>query len=514
MHGRTWLAALTLFPVVALGGCSGGPSAEAPAPARAAAAAETRPNIVWILAEDMSPNFGSYGETTISTPNVDRLAAEGVRFTDAIVTNPICSPSRSALITGMYQTTIGAHHPRSGRGTARIRLPEGVRTLPEIFKDAGYLVLNVSREDFTRSDEEVKASAAVDAEKTDYNFDWNDGVFDRVHWRARRPGQPFFAQVQISGGKARGRGNEERWPARAKKELGSVTPRASIHLPPYLPDDPVIREDWAQYLDAVRYTDFEVGQVLDRLAAAGELDNTCVVFLTDHGVSHVRNKQFLYDGGIHVPLVIRGPSLARGAVRGDLVQQIDLSATTLAFAGLPIPAAMQGRNLFATGYQPRQYAFSARDRADETVDRIRSVRTDRYKYIRNFHPRRPYLQPNVYKDGKPIVEAMRRLHAAGKLNREQALIMAATRPAEELYDLHADPFELRNLADDPGHRGALREMSGALDRWMRDTNDRGPESMAAYDSEMEVYLRERDGESRATTRRNIELMKRWAAEGI
>lgn len=484
-------------------------SGSAPPPESAA-----QPNVVWILVDDMSADFGVYGEDTIETPNVDRLAAEGLRFEQAIATSPVCSVFRSALITGMYATTIGAHHHRSGRGELKIHLPEQVRLLPEMFQDAGYHTINVNREEFTRSASEVRSDPEVGIAKTDYNFEWDRDVYELTHWRARPAGQPFFAQVQLRGGKLRGHGNTDRWPARARETLGSNTAAEDVVLPPYLPDDPVIREDWRQYLDAVRYTDWEVGEIVQALEDAGELDNTIVVFLTDHGISHVRNKQFLYEGGIHIPLVMRGPGIPRGAVREDPIEHIDLAATSLALAGLPVPEWMQARNVLAPGYEPRRYVYATRDRMDETVDRIRAVRSDRYKYLRNFHPRRPYLQPNAYKDDKPIIQAMRRLHAKGKLDRNQSLIMAETRPVEELYDLRADPYELNNLADDPAHAAVLAEMRGALDRWMKETGDRGPEDPAMYDSDMAEYVGARAAAGRdADTRRNIELMKRWAAEG-
>jgi arylsulfatase A-like enzyme len=464
-----------------------------------------RPNIVWMIAEDMSANFACYGETTITTPNVDRLAAEGVKFDRAFVTGPICSISRSALITGMYQTSIGAQHHRSGRGELKIQLPPGITPLPKLFKDAGYHTSNLNIENFT------KQGGAVPIAKTDYNFEWDKSMYDKTHWSTRSSGQPFFAQVQLNGGKLRGRGDGEQWPRRAEQALGSRTPASAVKLPPYLPDDPVIREDWAQYLDTVRYTDWEVGRVLERLKEAGELDKTVVFFMTDHGISHVRNKQFLYDGGIHVPLVARGPKLKPGTVRSDLVQQIDVAATSLAIAGIANPATMQARDLLAENYEPRRYVFAARDRADETVDRIRGVRSEQYKLIRNFHPNRPYLQPNAYKDGKPIVQAMRRLHAEGKLTPEQALIMRETRPAEELYDLKKDPYELKNLADDPARQDVLKELRGVLDDWITRTDDRGrnPEPPEMYDSDMAVA----GGNGKGPARRNIETMKKWAAEG-
>ena len=475
-----------------------------------AAAAEERPNIVWIIVEDMSANFGCYGETSIETPHVDRLAAEGLRFTNAVVTAPVCSAARSALITGMYQTSIGAHHHRSGRGELKIRLPEDVRLVPRLFKDAGYRVLDLKPDEFLRSGDDLERDAKVGVAKTDYNFEWDESVYDREHWAQRPEGQPFFAQVQLHGGKHRGHGNGDRWPARVRKALGSVTPREAVELPPYLPDDPVIVEDWAQYLDTVRFTDHEVGQVIERLRQAGELERTYVFFITDHGISHVRHKQFCYEGGIHIPLIVRGPGIEAGKVRRDPVEHIDLAATSLALAGIGVPPWMQARDVLAKGYAPREHVVSARDRCDETVDRIRSVRGTRWKYIRNFYPKRPYLQPNAYKDAKPIVQAMRRLHVAGKLTEAQALVLAETRPPEELYDLEADPYELRNLALASEHAAVLGEMRRTLALWIAETGDRGrePEPEAMYDSDMAVYLR-----GRPALEGTVELMKGWAADG-
>lgn len=254
---------------------------------------------------------------------------------------------------------------------------------------------------------------------------------------------------------------------------------------------------------------------MKRLKDAGEWENTVLFFWTDHGISHVRTKQFLYDGGIHVPLVIRGPGIASGNIRADLVEHIDIAATTLGLAGRPIPAAMQGRDLFASNYQPREFVFAARDRADETVDRIRSVRSERFKYIRNFYPTRPYLQPNRYKDDKAIVQAMRRLHTAGKLNAEQASIMADTRPREEFYDLKTDPHELRNLAGDPRSAEALQRHRSALAAWIERTDDHGrqPENEEVY---MSYCYDDRPEGGRGNQNdifdRNVKLMRRWSKE--
>lgn len=469
-----------------------------------------RPNIVWILVDDMSPNFSCYGETAIRTPNVDALAAEGTRFSRAFVTAPICSISRSALLTGCYQTSIGCQNHRSGSAKYPITLPVGMKTVPQQMKESGYHTCNVSVDDF------LLANGAVKIAKTDYNFVWDRrSTYDSNHWAARQAGQPFFAQVQLHGGKYRGDRPGPQWPAKVRATLGSIASPNVVNLPPYLPGDPTIREDWAQYLDTVRYTDWEVGRVIQRLKEAGELDRTVIFFWTDHGISHVRNKQFLYDGGIQVPLVVRGPGIPAGKVRGDLVEHIDIAATTLALAGLPRPSSMQARDFFAQDYTPKEFVFAARDRADETVDRIRSVRSEGYKYIRNFYPIRPYLQPNRYKDEKAIVQAMRRLHAAGQLDHNQALIMAETRPREELYDLKADPHELRNLAGDPAFAATLIRHRTALDDWIVRTDDRGrtPEPEEVYLNYLTDYRPGAAPGNRNTVfEKNIELMRRWTKE--
>jgi arylsulfatase A-like enzyme len=471
-----------------------------------------RPNVVWIVVEDMSADFSCYRDAGVRTPAVDALAAEGTKFTRAYVTAPICSICRSALITGRYQTSIGAQHHRSSVQGHRIQLPVGVRLVPEILREAGYHTNNLTLEAFLRGstgEEPVKVA------KTDYNFEWNErAAYDAVHWTARGRGKPFFVQVQLNGGKYRGQAPGSAWPERVKQELGRVTDPASVKLPPWLPDDPVIRADWAQYLDTVRMTDHEVGRVVARLREAGELDRTVIFFMTDHGVSHVRNKQFLYDGGVHVPLVVRGPGIAAGEVRDDVVEHIDLAACTVVLAGLPVRGVMHGRNVLGEGYEARRYVFAARDRADETEDLIRSVRDRRWKYIRNGFPNRPWLQPNRYKDEKAVLQAMRRLHAAGKLTAEQALIMAAERPVEELYDCETDPHEFRNLAKDPAHAAVLVEMRQALRDWQARTGD-----PADVETE-EVYRIETTaqhpggGKNQAGEiyRRNVETMLRWRRE--
>lgn len=477
------------------------------------------PNILWFVVDDMSPHFSCYGETLIQTPAVDKLAVEGTKFTRAYVTAPVCSACRSALITGMYQTTIGAHHHRSGRGEIKIHLPEGVRPVPELFQKAGYFTcIGSGLPDadhrgvaFGAEKGRKKGGGGSRLGKTDYNFEWDAKMYDSHDW-AGRGEKPFFMQVQLHGGKLREGDEKARatFQQRVISELGSATDPQKVTLPPYYPRDPVLLEDWALYLDAVRLTDQHVGRVIARLEQEGLLENTLIIFMTDHGISHARGKQFLYDEGTHVPFVVRGPGIARGAVRTDLIEHIDMAAISLAAAGLPIPAAMQGRDVFAKDHQPREAVFAARDRCDETIERLRSVRTDRFLYIRNFHPQRPHLQPNAYKDGKAIVQTLRGLHEAGKLpSVAEELLFSPTRPAEELYEYQGARFQVTNLAANPDFKAQLEAHRAKLDRWITSSADKGPESEAMYDSDMVEYLKKPNPE----VARNIALMKQWAKEG-
>ncbi len=470
-----------------------------------------RPNVVWIIPDDMSANFSCYGETAIKTPNVDQLAADGVKFTNAYVTAPVCSTCRSAFITGMYQTTIGAHHHRSGRGEQKINLPEGIKLVPKLFQEAGYHTSITSW-----------PSRKGKLGKTDYNFEWDPSVYDGNDWSARKEGQPFFAQIHTPGGKLRGKDASgwEKISSAAERTLGSRSTINAVTLPPYYPNDPDILQDWAAYLDSVRMTDVMVGEVLARLEEEGVRDNTLVLFMTDHGISHARGKQFLYDEGLHVPLVISGPGIEAGSVRDDLVEHIDIAALSLAAAGIAIPETMQAKDILAKDYSPRESVFAARDRCDETVDHIRSVRTKDFKYIRNFLPKRPYLQPCAYKDAKRILIALRQCHEDGTLDPVQELLFREVRPAEELYDVNADPYEINNLANDPKFADTLEDLRERLDSWMEETDDKGrqPESAEMYDSDMAAYTgtfkaRKNDPSHLKVIEDNIALMKLWAAEG-
>ncbi len=427
--------------------------------------AKDRPNILWILSEDISPDLSCYGTAAVQTPNLDKLAIHGVRYTNAFTTSPVCSASRSAMITGMYQTSVGIHHHRSHRDDG-YTLPEPVRLITEYFREAGYFTANVK----------TAAPGVRGSGKTDFNFKFNK-PFDGSDWNQRKPGRPFFAQLSIS---MTHRGGH--WKGLRQKLKNPVDP-AKVKLPPYYPDHPVSRDDWATYLDSIQMMDGFVGKILKRLEDEGLADNTVVIFIGDHGRCHVRGKQWLYDGGIHIPLIIRWPGkLKAGQVCDDLVSSIDISATVLKIADIEPPKYMEGRVFLGPGAKKREYIIAARDRCDETYDRIRCVRTKRYKYIRNFMPERPYTQINRYKERSyPMLPLMKELHAEGKLTPVQALFMAPRKPVEELFDLQNDPYEINNLADSSKHRPILEKMRGILDKWIEETGDKGqfPEAESA-----------------------------------
>ena len=267
--------------------------------------------------------------------------------------------------------------------------------------------------------------------------------------------------------------------------------------------------------------DLQVGQIIDRLKKEGEFKNTIIFFITDHGVSHARGKQFCYDEGMMIPFFVHAPNRVKGGtVRKDPVLHIDLAATSLYFAGIEIPKYMEARTLFGPNSTKREFAVSARDRCDETYDRIRAVRSLEYKYIRNGYPERPHLQPCAYKDNKEIYIAIRDWGEKGKLNDlQQKLLLSPTRAKEELYDLKKDPWELNNLADNPEHSKTLQEMRKNLNQWIRDTGDLGQnvEPMKMYDSDMKVYLdglaNRGRGDRLDEIKSNIAQMKKWWKEG-
>ncbi len=417
-----------------------------------------QPNILWIMAEDMSADLACYGTPVVQTPCLDAFAAEGVRYTNAFTTAPVCSASRSAMMTGMYQTSIGAHHHRSHRKDG-YTLPAPVRPITAYLREAGY---------FT-------ARGCGYSGKTDLNYKCAERLFDGKDWSERAEGQPFFAQVTLPVTHRSFKRDKDR----------PVDPDR-VNLPPYYPDHPVARRDWADYLESIQIMDSQVAALLARLEKEGLADSTAVIFIGDHGRCHVRGKQWLYDGGIHIPFILRWPGKAEpGRVCDHMVSAIDISATVLQIAGIDAPGHMEGRVLLGPDAERRSHIIAARDRCDETVDRIRCVRDARYKYIRNFMPEKPYTQKNAYKERQyPVLALMKELHAGGKLTPAQALFMAPQKPKEELYDLETDPHEIDNLLAgtlSKEQSAKLDEMRAILEKWIAQTDDQGrlPEDPAA-----------------------------------
>ena len=416
--------------------------------AASALSANDRPNIIWIVVEDASAHIEPYGETAIKTPTLNQMAKDGIRFDQAFVTAPVCSPSRSAMVTGMYQMTLGAHNHRSQGRSGKSKGPEAyhasykvpVPLIPELFRKAGYYVTNKT--------------------KTDYNFIPPDTLYHGKEWSKASPDQPIFAQIQLRGGKNR------RAPSHADP--------ASLTLPPYYPDHDEIRKDWATYLDSWVQVDVEVKRIFAALEKANRLKNSAIFFWTDHGISHLRGKQYLYEEGLRIPFIVQLPKKAKaGTVRTDIVEHIDIAAASLALANIPIPEHVQGRDILSPSHTPRTHVFAGRDRCDETVDIMRCIRDSQYKYIRNFMSHVSHSQPNQYKDGKRILKTIRTLNAEGKLSEIQARPFEPRRPPEELYDLKSDPHELNNLAADPTHKARLEVMRTQLYQRMREERDMG-----------------------------------------
>jgi uncharacterized sulfatase len=427
------------------------------APLRAADAPPSRlPNIVWIFGEDMGPELGCYGDPNAITPNMDRLAHEGVRFTRCFTHAPVCAPSRSGLITGRYPTSIGTHHMRS-----TLLKPPPMFT--EYLRQAGYVVAWPTKSNYG---------------KTDFNFVVPKNAFDIVEdWTKNVPKQPFFGFFNIlTSHESQIRAPGERFAQNvARLKPSERRDPAKMKLPAYYPDTPEVRRDLANYYELVTAVDYKIGDVLDALEKAGVADNTVIILTGDHGRGLPRSKRWVYNQGIHVPLIVHWPGKIKpGTVREDLVCFLDFAPTTLALAGAEIPKEMQGQVILGPKTAPeRKYIFAARDRMDETYDRIRSVRDKRFQYIRNFHPELPYAQRIAYMEEMPTMRVWRKLNAEGKLNAVQKQFFAPTKPPEELYDVEADPDEVNNLVGDPRYQEKLKELRDVLDQWLVETGDLG-----------------------------------------
>ncbi len=460
----TTIATLCL---VMLAGCqeSAEPAQDTPPP---------RPNILWIVGENLKLDLGIYGAPNVHTPHLDSLARDGLRFTRVFATSPVCAPSRSAFMTGMYQTSTDTHNMRSHRDDD-FRLPAGVRPLTHWLQDAGYFTANITH----------IGEREVGTGKLDLNFVNEGPIYQSDDWEELRHRQPFFAQINTpeveydiydrqSAEKPRVKWVGEDWhPQVATAE--NVTP------PPYYPDHEITRQEWARYLNSVSGMDVRIGWIMDRLLADGLADNTIVVFFSDNGRLEARGIHWAWDTGLHVPMIIHWPTnfeappqYQPGGVNEEVISLLDLTATTLWMAGIERPPLMQSRRFLGPDADPaRTYAFSARDRIDETVLRIRSVRGARFHYLRNVEAQQGFPTLNRYKEKCFLVKPlMRTLHQEGRLT-GAALQLMQPLPYEELYDTEADPHEINNLAGSAEHQGILQQYRAALDTWIAETGDLG-----------------------------------------
>jgi arylsulfatase A-like enzyme len=422
-----------------------------------------QPNMLWLVAEDLSPEFlNIYGDSTVATPHIDRLAREGMRFDQFFSVSGVCAPSRAAIATGMYPTSVGTHNMRNtsaysysipGIIAYSAVLPPEVRMHSEHLRMAGYFCTNNAKEDF--------------------QFERPLTAWDRqgrnAHWRDREdPGQPFFSIFNFEVCHESGM-----W---RNKDLPLKVDPAKVKIPPYYPDTQVVREEMARMYSNVALMDSLVGIVLQQLEEDGLLEKTIVFWYSDNGGPLPRHKRELYDTGIRIPLVIRFPNQQlAGTVNSDLVSFTDLKPTLISLAGKPVPGYIQGQAFLGQykAEKPRQYIHAARDRMDTEYDRVRAIRDKRFKYIRNFEPDKPFIQQIIYRKQMRLMQELDSLYLAGALQGDAALWYRQTKPEEELYDLEKDPFELVNLAGQPDMAPELERMRKAMDAWIADVGDLG-----------------------------------------
>jgi arylsulfatase A-like enzyme len=419
-----------------------------------------KPNILWIVTEDISPALGCYGDSYAITPAIDKFAEQSIRFEHAYATAPICAPSRSCLITGIYATSLGTQHLRT-----EVLKPDHVKAFPEYLKEAGYFVSNYGKSDYNFSPEGI----------------WDYWEQDRTPWRQRDGNQPFFSFLNI-GNTHEGPGNRKERYEEAVEDL----PEYMFHdpeqaqLPPYFPNTDEMKSIWAKYYDLISDFDNQVDAVLDSLEKDGLMDNTIIFLFSDHGFGLPRYKRWLYKTGLHVPLIVHIPEKYQhlagtmpGTVNDDLVSFVDFAPTVLNLAGIRIPDHMQGISFLADGSKKRDYIYGARSRADDMYEVSRAVLNKDFIYIRNFFPHLPYIQPGyIFGDQKSSFRELRRLYTNGELSGEP-LKLWEEKAVEELYDLKNDPYEIKNLADHPEYSDIKTALKSNLFEWIATSRDIG-----------------------------------------
>ena len=430
-----------------------------------------KPNIIWLVCEDQSTDFfPMYGDDTINLPNLEALADDSVVYENMHATTPVCAPARSAIITGMYPTTLGTHNMRTyneGRTTNQPSLgipsyspkfPNYILPFTKYLRDHGYYCTNNNKED--------------------YNFKISDDAWDQtckycsgkqkenIHWRNRDKDQPFFAvfNFQIT--------HEAQIWSQAKNKI-YVDP-SNIKVPPYFPDDPIIRKDMAiNYSNLIRM-DREVGKLITELKNQGLYENTYIFFYSDHGGPFPRHKRAIYESGTKVPFMIKMPNSKYAKTRDNrLLSFIDLAATVLDIANINIPDYMQGESILDSSINERKYLVSASDRFDEQIDRIRSIQSKKYKLIVNFDTSKPHALPVSYRENMPMMQRMKEMYVSGNLNPVQQLWFETPKSKLEFYDLQLDPYEVNNLIEIPKYKSLILEYKKQLENWIEKTNDMG-----------------------------------------
>lgn len=426
------------------------------------------PNIIWLVAEDISPALGCYGDSLARTPNIDAMAKSGTRFDRAYATAPICAPARSCLITGLYATSMGTQHLR-----CEIPFSAQLQTLPEHLAKEGYFTSNRN--------------------KTDYNFDpqgrWEHWSASLAPWRYRTKDQPFFSFINV-GPSHEGSVNNEQQYQRIVADLPEeqLTDPEVVQIPPYYPETEDTKAVWAHYYDVLRALDANVGQVLDSLRQDGLLDNTIVFFFGDHGFGMPRYKRWLYQTGLQVPLLVQIPEKYRHFGLGDpgtstdrLVSFVDFAPTVLQLAGIKPPREMEGQAFLGPQRAAeRRFVFGARDRADDMYEMSRAVINDRYIYIRHYMPHLPPIQSGfIYGNQKHAFRALREAKELG-INRQEQDKLWKPKPVEELYDLKTDPHELNNIVAHEDLQETRTELRAELQAWMKGRKDLGLLPEAEY----------------------------------
>lgn len=422
-----------------------------------------RPNILWLTSEDHGVEMGCYGDSLARTPNVDQLAARGMRFTTVWSNHPVCAAARTAIITGLHAHSSGGIHMRS-----MVALPKEMRLFPDYLREVGYYCGNNRKEDYN-----VPTPATT----------WTDSSA-RAHWRDRQPGQPFFAVFN----------SEKSHESQIRKKPHTlVTDPKQVRVPAYHPDTPEVRHDWAQYYDAVSAADADAGKRLAELADDGLTEDTIIFYYADHGGGMPRSKRWPSHSGLHVPLVVYFPKkwqhlaprgYAPGAASDRLISFVDLAPTLLSLAGIKPPAWMEG-HAFAGIHSSDapSYLFGSRGRMDESPDLVRSVTDGRYVYLRNFFTHVSQGQHVLYQFETPTTRIWRERFDAKKTTEAQSLFWQIPRSAEELYDLDQDRDEVHNLAHDPALRPVLDRMRTALKDHLKQTRD------ITFLPEAEMYAR-------------------------